>query len=88
MLLLEFVIVAAGIFIGFQVDRWYEQIQDDAITEQYIQRLLTNVENDIANLASAANTAKSRREISQWHSSNVGPSVTTSVMRLETTSYL
>lgn len=62
-LLLELVIVALGVLIGFQVDRWYEGVRDEQRAQEYLQRLLANLESDIERSRRARELAQDRLDI-------------------------
>ena len=47
MLLMELLVVAAGLFLGFQLDRWYEDRQDQVKAVRYIERLTVNITEDL-----------------------------------------
>jgi len=46
--LLEILIVMMGIFLGFQADNWYQARQDRQLEQEYISRLIQDVEADLA----------------------------------------
>ncbi len=62
MILLELVIVALGIFLGFQVDRAYESRRDDAIAVQHVERLIADVREDVEVLDRVVLAAQARLE--------------------------
>ena len=43
----EIAVVVVGLFMAFQLDRWWEQRGDQKREQQYIQRLVTEIETDI-----------------------------------------
>lgn len=47
---LELLIVAVGILMAFQVDRWWEVRRERTSEQEYIQRLISDVEHDIEQL--------------------------------------
>jgi len=59
-LLLELIVVAIGLFLGFQIDRLYEQYRDDQLAEQYIQRLTLDINADLDLLARVLRAANFR----------------------------
>ncbi|PCJ22491.1 MAG: hypothetical protein COA96_14270 [SAR86 cluster bacterium] len=65
LMLLELLIVAAGIFLGFQVDKWYEHRQDLEKTDEYIERLLTNINFDIKAMEQGIATTGERVDYTQ-----------------------
>ena len=60
MLLLELTVVALGLFLGFQVDRWYEATQNAARAAQYAERLKLNLAEDMRTLDGSVRLARSR----------------------------
>ncbi|MCW8870649.1 MAG: DUF6090 family protein [Proteobacteria bacterium] len=44
---LDFIIVVVGVFIGIQVANWNEARLQQQLGEQYVQRLLVDLENDL-----------------------------------------
>lgn len=46
---LDLGVVILGVFIGFQVDRWYDSARERAEEREYLERLLADVELSIAN---------------------------------------
>jgi hypothetical protein len=59
--LLELVIVALGIFMAVQVDRWREGRNDLRREREYIARLADDVQQDTANLNASIRLAELRR---------------------------
>ncbi len=64
-LFFELVVVALGIFLGLQADQWYENRQDEARREDYLQRLLANIDLDITALVSGIGTASDRLSMTE-----------------------
>ncbi|PCJ22484.1 MAG: hypothetical protein COA96_14235 [SAR86 cluster bacterium] len=60
LLFLEFIVVAVGLFFGFQLDRWYEQRQDTQKIEQYVHRLLADIDVDLSVLERVLDSANYR----------------------------
>lgn len=58
----EFIVIALGVAIGFQVDRWYEQRQDNDTAAQYILRLKEDISRDVDNSNGSLAGATSRME--------------------------
>ena len=58
--LLELMVVAIGILMAFQVDRWWEARDDIATEQEYIGRLIEDLEKDIEDLNFAVNQAALR----------------------------
>ena len=56
----ELVVIALGIFLGLQADQWYEDRQDDERLENYLNRLLVNVNSDIDALNIGIELTRSR----------------------------
>ena len=76
MLFLELGIVVVGILIAFQVDRLYEQRQDAQSVASYVERLLANIEDDLAELRRAGTIAENRsRFIDMLESSLTDPEI-------------
>ena len=46
-LTLEMVVLTLGIFLAFQVDRWYESYRDGQLVSEYVTRLKGNLQSDI-----------------------------------------
>ena len=59
--LLELLVVALGILMAFQVDRWWEHRNDRELELEYIGRLRGDVERDIEALTFAIRQAELRR---------------------------
>lgn len=57
----EILVVIVGLFMAFQLDRWWEQRGDDLQEQMYIQRLVTEVEADIESITYAINLAQVRQ---------------------------
>jgi len=58
----EFIVIALGVAIGFQVDRWYEQRLNDETASQYIERLKEDISRDIQSSNAGIVSATSRME--------------------------
>jgi hypothetical protein len=58
--LLELIVVAVGLLMAFQVDRWWESRDELEIERQYIVRLITDLERDVENLDYAIGLADLR----------------------------
>ena len=50
-MILELVIVVAGILLAFQVDRAYQASQDRALERRYLERLQADLQSDTAEVA-------------------------------------
>ena len=59
--LLEFVLIALGILMAFQVDRWWEHRNDRQLEREYIIRLSSDLKRDVENLSSAVSRAELRK---------------------------
>ena len=46
--LMELLVLTLGVFLGFQVDRWYENYRDSQTVDVYLDRLISDVEEDIS----------------------------------------
>jgi hypothetical protein len=57
---LELMVVAVGILMAFQADRWWEARDDRATEQEYIGRLIVDLEKDIEDLTFAVNQAALR----------------------------
>ncbi len=57
----EIIVVIVGLFMAFQLDRWWEQRGERQQERQYIQRLVTEVETDIKAITYAVNLAQVRQ---------------------------
>jgi hypothetical protein len=60
--LVEVLVVMVGLFIAFQLDRWWEQRGDRLQEQIYIQRLASEVQTDIETISYAINLAKIRKD--------------------------
>ena len=49
---IEFVVVVAGIFVGLQVDGWKQARNDRALEHEYVLRLAADIQTDIGNILS------------------------------------
>ena len=45
---MELLVLTLGVFLGFQVDRWYENYRDSQTVDVYLDRLISDVEEDIS----------------------------------------
>jgi len=61
--LIEFVVVVAGIFIGLQVDDWNEYRKERALEVRYLERLGEDLAQDIDEMQFALDTAIKRRSM-------------------------
>ena len=57
----EIIVVIVGLFMAFQLDRWWEQRGDRQQEQAYIQRLVTEVETDIESITYAIKLAEVRQ---------------------------
>ena len=58
---IEIIVVIVGLFMAFQLGRWWEQRDDRQQEQQYIQRLVTEVETDIKAITYAIKLAEIRQ---------------------------
>ena len=56
----ELFVIALGIAMGFQVDRWYEARQDDAKATEYVERIRASLREDLESFGGQADSATSR----------------------------
>ena len=59
----ELVVVAIGILMAFQVDRWWELRRDRESEQEYILRLIGDLEKDVTETAGGVATAELRRDL-------------------------
>ena len=59
----ELVVVAIGILMAFQVDRWWELRRDRESEQEYVLRLIGDLEKDVAETADGVATAELRRDL-------------------------
>ena len=57
---LELIVVAVGLLMAFQIDRWWEARDELETERQYIVRLITDLERDVENLDHAIDLADLR----------------------------
>lgn len=57
----EIIVVVVGLFMAFQLDRWWEQRGDREQEQLYIQRLVNEVETDIEAISYAVELAEVRQ---------------------------
>jgi hypothetical protein len=62
---LELIVVAVGLLMAFQVDRWWEARHDRETEQQYIDRLIDDLESDVENLAGAVGRAEFRLSLAR-----------------------
>ena len=62
---IEVIVVMVGLFMAFQLDRWWEQIGERDKENLYIQRLVTEVETDIEGITYAVKLAQVREEFAE-----------------------
>ena len=62
-LFFELIVVAMGIFLGLQADQWYENRQDAERLEEYLERLMGNVQSDIDSLTDGIELTQTRLEM-------------------------
>lgn len=58
---IELLVVIIGLVLAFQVDRWWEDRNDRAREQEYISRLITEVEDDIGQIRHAIELAEVRQ---------------------------
>jgi hypothetical protein len=58
--ILELIVVAVGLLMAFQIDRWWESRDELDRERQYISRLVTDIEKDIDELNDAIDLAQLR----------------------------
>ena len=63
--ILELIVVAVGLLMAFQVDRWWEARHDRETEQQYIDRLIDDLESDLENLADAVGSAEFRLSLAR-----------------------
>lgn len=65
-LLIELFVVITGLFLAFQVDRWWEERGNQALEADYINRLHEEVSTDIDQLRFAIELAEIRQDLTQF----------------------
>lgn len=60
-LAVELLVVIVGLFLAFQVDRWWEERDDRELEANYLDRLATEVNRDIEDLEYAIALARTRQ---------------------------
>ncbi|MDX1403737.1 MAG: DUF6090 family protein [Woeseiaceae bacterium] len=63
--LLELLMVVIGILLAFQVDRWWEERKDLALQQEYIERLIGDIEQDVEQLQNGIMLAETRRSFAK-----------------------
>jgi hypothetical protein len=71
-LVLELVVVVAGIFLGLQVDSWNDARKDRVLEQQYLSSLKADLHADIEELDGAIALAKSRAQLGRLLISSIG----------------
>lgn len=61
----ELIIVAASIFVAFQVDRWWDDRADLIREQQYIVRLIADIESDIDAINYSIGLARMRQRFAE-----------------------
>lgn len=61
----EILIVIVGLFLAFQLDRWWEQRGEQAQEAQYVERLIADVEADIRELEFAVELQNIRLDMAE-----------------------
>jgi hypothetical protein len=59
---IELLVVIIGLVLAFQVDRWWEERADRSREQEYINRLITEVEDDIGQISYAIELAEVRQD--------------------------
>jgi hypothetical protein len=59
----ELAVVAVGILMAFQVDRWWEARRDIAAERDYVRRLIVDLRKDVEELAHGVALAELRRDL-------------------------
>lgn len=59
---LDLLVVVVGIFLGFQVDRWYEGQRDIAVERTYLERLRADIEAERGQFQEIVNRTERRLE--------------------------
>jgi len=62
-IVLDFVIVVVGIFVGLQVSQWNEDRKDGVLEQQYLASLKQDFQSDIEELDNAAELAEMRSRL-------------------------
>lgn len=60
-MIIELLVVVIGLVLAFQVDRWWEDRKNRAREQEYISRLMTEVEEDIRLIGHAIELAEVRQ---------------------------
>jgi len=63
---IELLVVIVGLMLAFQVDRWWEERDDRAREQEYITRLITEVEEDIGLISHAIELAEVRQDFGDF----------------------
>jgi len=63
---LDVLVVITGIFLGMQVTEWNEVRKKEVLEDQYLVRLQSDLQDDIASFEYALNLAKSRIEMANF----------------------
>ena len=59
-LFIELVVLTLGVFLGFQVDRWYEEYREQQLADGYVVRLIADVKQDIETIGGVDQSAELR----------------------------
>ena len=63
--IVEVIVVAVGLLMAFQVDRWWEERGEREQEAAYVQRLIDDLEEDIAGIEQGIALAEVRREFTE-----------------------
>lgn len=65
-IVVDFLIVVVGIFVGLQVDQWNQERKDRVLESQYVSSIKSDLEADIVELDRTIGLARDRAELGRF----------------------